>query len=53
MSPNPTAPARRKSPTQPLGWDWVSDWSSIDQGLSALEARHALAADEHQRPERG
>jgi hypothetical protein len=30
----------RKAKTQPLGWDWVSDWITLDTSLRELEQRH-------------
>ena len=38
-------PPRTKSPTQPLGWDWVADWIDLDARLRDLEARHGRPAD--------
>jgi hypothetical protein len=40
MTPAGTAARPRKAPTQPLGWDWVTDWIALDTSLRELERRH-------------
>jgi hypothetical protein len=42
---------RSGSPTQPLHWDWVSDWITINSALAALEARVRRGISGESRPD--
>lgn len=50
MSAVPVPTRRSGSPTQPLYWDWVSDWEAINTALAALEARvrRGIGVEGHQ-----
>jgi hypothetical protein len=40
MNVAPPISSARKAKTQPLGWDWVTDWIALDTSLRELEQRH-------------